>query len=165
VLGGKMHNKYLTSSSIFSVPAMHPRCWRLIGRQWALYVVHDQSRDRLEIGQLGQAALLALLPFSVPGVSVRGRNPGEGCFLQTSCGFVWTLHTRRFGWCCGTASKSDEWHRTYYAGFDKVRKQERPGSWLLRFDLVWLTALVQGWRERVRFAGQSGTGLLDRSRR
>jgi hypothetical protein len=144
---------------------MHPRCWHLIGRQWALYVVHDQSRDRLEIGQLGQAALLALRPFSAPGVFVHRRTPGEGCFVQTWCGFVWTLHTRRFGWCCGTASKSDEWHRTYYAGFDKVRKQERPGSWLLRFDLVWLTALVQGWRERVRFAGQSGTGLLDRSRR
>ena len=131
-----MYSKYSTSSSGFSVQAMPMKRWRSIGRHWALYVVHDQRQDRLEIGQLEQVALLALLLFSAQGDSARETTAGGGCFVQTWCDFVWTSHTRRFDWCHDTASKSDGWHHTYYAGFDKAHKQERPGSWLLRFDLV-----------------------------
>jgi hypothetical protein len=136
VLGGKMYNKYSTSSSVFSVQAMHLRCWRLTGQHWVLYVVHDQRQDLLEIGQLEQAALLALLLFSALGDSTRETTAGGDCLVQTWCDFVSTSRTPRFGWCHDTGSKSDEWHHTYYAGFDKAHKQERPRSWLLRFDLV-----------------------------
>ena len=107
-----MYSKYSTSSSGFSVQAMPMKRWRSIGRHWALYVVHDQRQDRLEIGQLEQAAIFALLLFSALGDSVREMTAGGDCLVQTWCDVVGTSRTRRFGWCHDTGSKSDEWHHT-----------------------------------------------------
>jgi hypothetical protein len=131
-----MYSKCSSSSNVFSVQATRLRYWRSIGRYWPLDVVHDQPQNRLQAGKLAEFAVLASLPFLAPGASVRGKTADEGCFVQTWCDFVWTSHTRRFGWWHDIASKSDGWHRIYYAGFGKAHKQERLAFSLLQFDLV-----------------------------